>query len=257
MYLVKSTERKKREQLRYTQFWLEGPVKWLIILCLLRWENTAAASAAYEPIQTDEMLALANSQQMTHRWFFPVAPRMAVKPSPLKRPCVSKTGQWQQDKVLQPSLPGTERHKKVLLGCINREKHPKHSLLCEKRCWGEQLARIAILSALLQRGFYENYIILILAWKIYFMPPKIFEQIFLYYSQLPMLLAERVLEKLCRGSWTSQVTAAGRLPQEARERIICINAATKLFFCRSQSTLKSYSLSQRRENLDPEMQSVI
>lgn len=93
--------------------------------------------------------------------------------------------------------------------------------------------------------------------NILYAPPQIFEQILIYCSQLPTLLAEKVLEKFCRGSWTSQVTAAGRLPQEARERIVCVNTATELFLCRSQSTLKSYSLSQRRENLDPEMQRVI
>lgn len=59
VYLVKCTERKNREELRYTQFWLEGPANWLIILCLLCWENTAAAPGACKSTQTDEMLALA------------------------------------------------------------------------------------------------------------------------------------------------------------------------------------------------------
>lgn len=53
-------------------------------------------------------------------------------------------------------------------------------------------------------------------------PPQIFEQILIYCSQLPTLLAEKVLEKFCRGSWTSQVTAAGRLPQEAREKLFVL-----------------------------------
>lgn len=84
--------------------------------------------------------------------------------------------------------------------------------------------------------------------KYTFIPPKIFKQIFPYCSQLPTLLAERVLEKFCRGSRASCVTAAGRLPWEVREIIIFINTGTKLFFCRSQSTLRSYNLSQGREN---------
>lgn len=205
------------------------------------------------------MLALANSQQITHGWLFPWAPRMAVKLSPLKLPCVRGTGQWQQDKVLQPSLPGRERHKKVLLECSNREEHPQHILLCEKGC---QLRWRACTDS-----YFKCFITARALWELYhtytgmknilYAPPQIFEQILIYCSQLPTLLAEKVLEKFCRGSWTSQVTAAGRLPQEARERIVCVNTATELFLCRSQSTLKSYSLSQRRENLDPEMQRVI
>lgn len=237
---------------------MQGPIKWLITLCLLCWENTAAASATYEPIQTDEMLALANSQQITHGWLFPWALRMAVKPSPLKLPCVSGTGQWQQDKVPQPSLPGKERQKKVLLGCINREEHPQHILLCEKGC---QLRWRACTGS-----YFKCFITVRALWELYhtytgmknilYAPQNLWTNINLLFSAAHAA-GRKGSGEIMRGSWTSQVTAAGRLPQEARERIVCINTATELFLCRSQSTLKSYSLSQRRENLDPGMQRVI
>lgn len=46
----------------------------------------------------------------------------------------AKTPLCKQDKVLQAALPRTERQKKVLLGCIEREEHSQHILLCEKGC---------------------------------------------------------------------------------------------------------------------------
>lgn len=151
---------------------------------------------------------------------------MAVKPSPLKPPCAGRTGQGQQDKVLQSSQFETERHKKVPLGCLNSQEHPQHIPQCE------QLAGEAILSASIQQWLsYNHIILLILAQKIYFMPPSNFwANILLLFSAAYAVGRRRLLEKFCQRSCTKPVTASGRVPREEWTRIICISAATKLFF---------------------------
>lgn len=66
---------------------------------------------------------------------------MAVKPPS----CAGRTGQGQQDKLLQSSLSETERHKKVLLEWFNSQENPQQIPQCE------QLAGEAILSASIQQ----------------------------------------------------------------------------------------------------------
>lgn len=100
-------------------------------------------------------------------------------PSPLKPPCASRTGQWQQDKVLRDSLATKEQ--KIPIG-MGRSR-------CVKKAagLGEQTAERTISSALLQPGRYENYIYLYWNEK-HFVAPKRFEHNFLYCSQLPLML---------------------------------------------------------------------
>lgn len=49
-----------------------------------------------------------------------------------KTPLCKRDRPMAAGRSLQPSLPRTERQKKVLLGWIEREEHSQHILLCEK-----------------------------------------------------------------------------------------------------------------------------